>query len=407
MRRSAQAARLLPVLLQLPLLLVACNKEEVDAAPPPPPEVIVSQVVQRDVPIYMEALGQTRGSNEVEIRARVEGFLETVEFREGSLVEKGQLLYTIDPRPLQAVLARAQAAKAEAEANLARARQDVSRYEPLVEKNAISREEYETAVAIEHAAVAGLDAAIAEVESANLDLGFCRVESPISGMVGKSEVHPGTLIRRVQATMMTQVSTLDPIHVRVTISEREYLEFARKVAAAGQPEGRGEFELILADGSTHEQAGKLVFVDRAVDPRTGTILIEVSFPNPGGLVRPGQYARVRVATETKPGALLVPQRAVQETQGLYNVAIVGAGDKIEMRTVHPAERVGDLWRIEYGLAPGERIVVDGLQKVRPGIVVAPRAATSAPEATPEAKDETGDQPGTKGSDGSGSAVKEG
>lgn len=351
------------------LLSAGCRKEETQAAPPPPPEVLVAEVLQRDVPIYIEAIGQARGSNEVEIRARVEGFLETVDFQEGTLVEKGQLLYTIDARPFQAALTREQARQAEAEADLARAHQDVARNAPLVEKNAISREEYETSVAIERAAEATLEAAKATVESAKLDLGYTRVEAPVGGMIGKTEVHPGALVGRVQSTLLTQISTLDPIRVRVTISEREYLDFARKAESSGKQGDAADFELILADASVHPHSGKLAFVDRAVDSRTGTILVEVSFPNPGGIVRPGQYARVRVAVETKQGALLVPQRAVQETQGLYNVAVVDAQSKVELRTVQPAERVGDLWRIDSGLEPGERIVVEGLQKVRPGAAV--------------------------------------
>jgi membrane fusion protein (multidrug efflux system) len=354
----------------LPALLGSCKHEEAQAQPPPP-EVVVAEVLQRDVPIYIEAIGQTRGSSEVEIRARVEGFLENVEFEEGSLVKKGQLLYTIDRRPFEATLARAKATRAQAEADLARAHQDVVRYEPLVAKNAISREEYETAVAIEQAATAAVDAAKAVVESAEIDLSYTKVLAPVDGLIGKTEVHPGALLSRVASTLLTQISTIDPIRARVTITEREYLYYARKL---GTPETRdrqeeGRFELILSDRSIHPHRGTLGFVDRAVDPRSGPILVEISFPNPGGLVRPGQYARARVAVETREGALLVPQRAVQELQGLYNVVVVGADGKVEFRTVQPGERVGDLWLIESGLKPGDKIVVEGVQKVRPGIVV--------------------------------------
>lgn len=364
---------LLTLALALAPLLCGCKKEEAKAAPPPPPEVLVSKPLQRDVPIYVEAIGQTRGSNEVEIRARVEGFLETVDFQEGTLVKKGQLLYTIDARPFQAALTRAQATQAEAEADLARAHQDVVRYEPLVQKNAISREEYETAVAVEKAATAALDAAKAQVESAQIDLGYTRVVAPLDGLIGRTEVYPGSLVGRAPSTLMTQISTIDPIRARITISEPEYLYYARKHEQQGSVEkSKAEFELILADGSVHPEKGSLVFVDRAVDPRTGTILMEVSFPNPGGILRPGQYARARVAVETKQGALLVPQRAVQELQGIYSVAVVGSDGKVEQRQVQLGERLGDLWLVDSGLKPEERVVVEGVQKARPGTQVAPK-----------------------------------
>jgi len=369
-------------LVALALLLGGCAPKA-QASPPPPPDVVVAQVLQRDVPIYIEAIGQTRGSTEIEIRARVEGFLESVDFEEGTMVQKGQLLYTIDPLPFEAALARAKAGLAQAAADLARAHQDVVRYEPLVAKNAISREEYETAVAIEQAASAAEDAAEAVVQSAEIDLGYTRVLAPVDGLVGKTEVHPGALVSRVASTLLTQISTIDPIRARITLSEREYLYYARRA----ESEGRGGeppkalFELILADGTIHPHPGSLVFVDRAVDPRSGTILVETSFPNPGGIVRPGQYARARVAVEVRKGALLVPQRAVQELQGIYNVVVVGEDDTVEMRAVQPGERVGDLWVIDSGLKPGERIVVEGLQKVRPGIVVAAKEVRIEDRAT--------------------------
>jgi membrane fusion protein, multidrug efflux system len=356
------------------LAVWGCGQQEPPPPPPPPTEVQVAQVIQRDVPIYIEAIGQTRGSTEIEVRARVEGFIQTVNFQEGRPVRKGQLLYTIDPRPLASALAQAKGALAEAEANLARARQDVARYAPLVAQNAIPKEQYETAVAVQRAQEAAVAAATAAMEGAEVDLSYTEVLAPEDGLVGRTEVYPGTLVGRGQSTLLTQISPIATIHVRFTFPERDYLYYARRREErlrSGGPGADLPFELILADGSVHTEKGRLVFVDRNVDPQTGTILAEAAFPNPGGIVRPGQYARVRAAVDLKAGAILVPQRAVSELQGIYNVAVVGGDDTVEIRMVTPAERIGTLWVIDSGLKAGERIVVEGLQKVRAGVKVAP------------------------------------
>jgi membrane fusion protein (multidrug efflux system) len=377
--------------------LASCKKEAPPA--PPPPGVKVATVVTRDVPIYVEAIGQTRGNTEIEIRARVEGYLESVNFQEGSFVSKGQLLYTIDPRPFQASLAQSEANLARARAELARAHQDVERYEPLVAKNAISRQEYETAVALERAQQSAVEAAKAGVDSTRIDLGYTKILAPDDGLVGKTEVYPGTLVGRGTSDLLTRISKIDPIHVRFTIAEKDYLNYARAGAkgqagdAAARAEGNAAaapaggsaaatrsappFQLVLADGSTHPEPGKLVFVDRNVDPKTGTILLEAEFPNPQQIVRPGQYARVRAAVDTKRGAVLVPQRSVQELQGIYNVAVLKPDDTIDVRMVTPGERVGTLWVIDQGLAPADKVVVEGLQKVRPGVKVTPEQVTIA------------------------------
>lgn len=375
--------------------LVACGEEP--PPPPPPPAVQVAVVAQRDVPILVEALGQTRGSTEVEIRARVEGFLETVAFQEGSFVKAGDLLFTIDPAPLEAALAETNAQLAEAEAQLARASQDVVRYKPLVEQNAISKQEYDTAVAFEHAARAMVDAARAVTRSSELNLGYTRVVSPIDGLVGSIQVKPGNLVGRGQNTLLTTVSTIDPIHVRFSISEQDYLKYARRnVEAGAAPGGRAAtapFELILADGKPHTQAGRFVFADASVDAATGTLLMEAAFPNPDRLVRPGQYGRVRVAVDTRAGAILVPQRAVRELQATFSVAVVAEDGTASFRTVTPGARTGSLWVIESGLKAGERVVVEGLQKVREGKPVTAtlveldsvRPATDAPTDNPAGK----------------------
>jgi membrane fusion protein (multidrug efflux system) len=364
------------IVLAVAAVGVGCGKKE--PPPPAPPEVKVATVLQKDVPVFIEAIGETRGSTEIEVRARVEGYLESIDYKEGNPIRKGQLMYTIDPRPFEANVAQAKAVQAEAEAQLARARQDVVRYEPLVAKNAISRQEYETAVQVQRAAEASLEAGKAAAKRAELDLSFTRVEAPAAGIAGKTEVYPGTLVGRGQSTLLTHISQVDTIHVRVSIPERDYIEYSRRGEArrkAGDKTPPSNFEMVMSDGSVHPEKGKLVFVDRAVDAQTGTMLVEVAFPNPGSVVRPGQFARVRVAIDNKKGAILVPQRAVTELQGIYNVAVVKPDDTIELRMVKAAERIGTLWVVDAGLQAGDRIVVDGVQKVRPGIKVKAVPAT--------------------------------
>jgi len=374
----------------LTAVLTGCGERA--PAVPPAVDVKAVTVLQRDVPVYIDAIGETRGSTEIEVRARVEGFLESVDYREGFPVTKGDLMYTIDPAPLEAAVARAEGLLAEADAGQARALQDVLRYKPLVEKNAISREDYETAVMVERAAQAQVKAARAAVTSAKLDLSYTRVLAPASGLAGKTEVYPGTLVGRDQSTLLTRISQIDTIHVRFTIPEQDYLYYARRAEqrqSQGDPGAGLPFEMILADGSVHREIGRLVFIDRNVDSATGSILAEAAFPNPGQMVRPGQFARVRVAVDVKTGALLVPQRAVTELQGRYNVAVVKPDNTIEIRSVTPSVRVGTLWVIDSGLEPGEVVVVDGLQKVRPGTVVKPEMIPAedgapAPDASPDA-----------------------
>jgi membrane fusion protein, multidrug efflux system len=358
-----------------------CGKKEAPA--PPPPDVKAATVLQKDVPIYVEAIGQTRGSTEIEVRARVEGFIQSVDFKEGNPVRKGQLLYTIDPRPLQATLAQAKGALAEADAQLARAKQDVVRYEPLVAKNAISRQEYDTAVVVQRAAEAAVEAAKAMVDRAQIDLGYTRVTAPEDGLVGKTEVYPGTLVGRGQSDLLTHISQIATIHVRFSVPERDYLYYARRNQERGAKSAAPlPFELVLSDGSLHAKKGAIVFVDRNIDAATGTIMMEAAFPNPGGIVRPGQFARVRAAVDLKQGAILVPQRAVTELQGIYNVAVVGGDDTVELRMVKPAERIGTLWVIDSGLKASERVVVEGLQKVRAGVKVKPETVTIEDGAAP-------------------------
>lgn len=371
----------------LVLAAAGCGKKE--APVPPPTEVKVAPVLQKDVPIFVEAIGQTRGSTEIEVRARVEGFVQTMNFREGFPVRKGQLLYTLDSQPFEAALAQAKGNLAEAQAQLARATQDVVRFEPLVAKNAISRQEYETAVVVQRAAEAAVEAAKASARRAEIDLSYTRVVAPEDGLVGKTEVYPGTLVGRGQSTLLTHISQIETIHVRFTLPERDYLYYAKRAQERGKAANAGKlpFELVLSDGKVHPETGRLVFVDRNVDEATGTILMEAAFPNPGSIVRPGQYARVRAAVDLKAGAILVPQRSVSEMQGINSVAVVGADDTVEIRTVETGQRIGNLWVVDSGLKAGERVIVEGLQKVRPGMKVNPSvvqldpAGSAAPAGT--------------------------
>lgn len=357
------------MLLVSAAMFSSCGTEAPPA--PPVPNVKAAIVLQRDVPIYLETIGQTRGNTETEIRARVEGYIEKVNYDEGTEVRKGQLLYTLDPRPFEEALAQAKAELARAQAEWARRKQDVARFEPLVADNAVSREEYETAVAQEAAAAATVDAARSGERAAALNLGYTRVLATEGGLVGKTEVQAGTLVGSGLPTLLTRISQIDPIHVRFTLSEQDYMRLARARSLEASPRDPDvpPLEMVLADGSKHPHPGTVVFVDRNVDPETGTILIEASFPNPERIVRPGQYARLRAAVEVRKGALLVPQRAVAEMQGTFSVAVVKSDDTIEMRTIKPAERVGGLWVVGEGLQPGERIVVEGMQKVRQGATV--------------------------------------
>jgi len=358
-------------------LATGCGNKEAPAGTPP--EVYVADVVQKDVPIYMELVGQTKGSQDVEIRARVEGYLDRVAFTEGSFVRKGQLLYQIDPLPLEAALANAKAQLATAQARLEKTRNDVTRLTPLAKQQAVSQQELDNALSAQDAARAQVDAQKAAVDKATLDLGYTRIAAPLDGLVGTTEVKAGNLVGRGESTLLTTVSQINPILFRAGISEAEYLRLAKEIVVKGPRTGpQAEIELILADGTVHPYKGRVDAIERAVDPTTGTLAVQFTFPNPDRVVRPGQYGRARFVVETKPGALLVPQRAVTELQNLYSLAVVGAGNKIEFRNVKVGPRVDGLWVIEDGLKPGEKVVVEGLQKVRDGMAVSPKAAAAAP-----------------------------
>jgi membrane fusion protein (multidrug efflux system) len=355
----------------LALAATSCGKSKPQQTLPPMP-VIAAEVLVRDTTNYFERIGQTRGAQDVEIRARVAGFLESVNFTEGTLVQSNALLYTIDRRPFAAALAQAEGSLAQVEVVWQKAKNDTNRLGPLWEKNAISRQQYDDALAAERAAAANVQAVKAAADSARIQLDYTEIRSPLEGLVGKTEVKPGNLVGQGSTTLLTTVSGLDPIHVRFSVSEKVYLDWRRNYVSDehSRQAAQGIFELILADGVIHPHRGSPVFIDREVDPTTGTLLLEVAFPNPERVVRPGQFARVRFPVEVIANALLVPQRAVTELQANYSVYLVGPDNKAEFRKITPGPRIGPFYVIKDGLKAGDKVIVEGIQKLQNGVPIA-------------------------------------
>jgi membrane fusion protein (multidrug efflux system) len=348
-------------------------------------------VIQRDVPIHAEWVGQTYGESDLDIPARVDGWLEGIHFKEGSEVKEGTLLYTIDPREPQERVAAAEGTLAAARTRLAQAENDVRRYKPLAAINAVSKRDLEMAEATAGAAKGEVEAAQAALESAKIRLGYTQVKAPLDGMIGLTKARVGDYVGRSSGIpVLNTISRLDPIRVRFSIAEAEYLDFVRRLRKQGGTPESAEIavEMILADGSSHPQAGALRVAERRVDPTTGTLRIEASFPNPEKIVRPGQFAKVRMVVETRPGAILAPQRAVQELQGRFQVVVV-AGGQAEIRAVKPGARIGSLWLIDEGLKAGDRVVVEGLQRVRGN---QPVTAKEAPAEDPEKQEKPAKEP---------------
>src|SRR6266498_3957455 len=433
------------------ILIVVGRSNKPAQAAPPPLEVEVVKVEQKNVPIYSEWVGTTDGMVNADIKAQVTGYLLRQDYKEGSFVKKGQLLFEIDPRPFQAALdqasgqlaqfqgqleqansqvtqteaqlaqansqlSQAQAQLAQAEANQVKTQLDVNKYAPLAEQKAVTQQDYDNAIqanvvakAQVQAAKAGVEAARAQlrvanaqigtaraatatakgqvenaratVKTAELNLSFTRIISPIDGIAGIAQAQVGNLISTTSSPLTT-VSTVDPIKVYFTLGEHEYLRFTKHNLIDAQSSAsvaQLELELVLSDGTVYPHEGTFFFADRQVDPKTGAIRLAGVFLNPGNVLRPGQYGRVRAVTSTKEEALLVPQRAVSELQGSYQVAVVGGDNKIEIRTVKVSDRTGTTWIVEDGLKPGETVVAEGTQKVRPGAVVNPKAYVSGTE----------------------------
>jgi membrane fusion protein (multidrug efflux system) len=372
---SSLAAAAMPAMAAV-LAVSGCNPSQ--PPPPPPPEVLVTHVAQRDVPIHSEWVGTTVGFVNAQVMPRVQGYLLEQRYKDGSQVTAGQLLFEIDDRPYKAALDEALGELATAQATLRKYQLDVARYQPLVGEGAVSREELDNAVQSARASEAQVKAAEAAVENARLDLGWTRIHSPIDGIAGIAPVQLGDLV--TPSTVLTTVSQVDPIKVTVPITEREYIRFADRIKEH-QQKGRLEDEpvlrLILADGSEYPHTGHIHATDRELDRTTGTIRMQGVFPNPDATLRPGQYARVRALVDTLPNAVVVPERAVQELQGVYQVAVVGSDDKVALRTVKAGVQLDGSWVIDEGLQPGERVVTQGLQKLKDGMVVSAKPDTSA------------------------------
>lgn len=358
------------------VLITACGKPEPPALPPM--EIAVFEAQPRSIPIYFDMIGQTRGSVDIPIRARVDGVLEETHFLEGREVEQGQLLYVIDPAPYQSKVVEAQGRLAEAQTMLAKAISDLERIRPLAEMDAVSKQDLDAAVAQYEAAQASRQSAQAQVEQAEIQLGYTRIRSPIDGLIGITQAKVGEYVGRdPNPVVLNFVSQIDPIRVRFSINERDYLRFRRRLAAsvrgeAGATRDEASLQLILADGSIHDHLGNVVTADAAIDPTTGTLTLEADFPNPEQIVLAGQFARVRGRAETRENAIAVPQRAVMEIQGLFQVAVVGDDGVVDVRQVQMGPRIDDEWIVESGLEAGDRVALEGLQRLRPGMKVVPK-----------------------------------
>ena len=377
---------ILAVLAAVVLTGVTCNSvKSQPAAAPPPVAVEVVKAMQMDVPVRAEWVATLEGYVNAQIQPQVSGYLIRQDYKEGSFVHKGEVLFEIDPRTFQAALDQSKGQLAQARAQFYLADVNVKRDTPLVKERAIAQSQLDTETAARMQAQAAIQAAEAAVEQAQLNLEFTSVRSLVDGIAGMATTQMGNLVS--PAAVLTTVSQVDPIKVYFPISEQEYLQFTshllKNTAASGLLRATDSqvLELVLADGETYPRKGQVIFTDRQVDPQTGTIRVVAAFPNSGNILRPGQFGRVRALLGVRRAAVLVPQRCVTELQGTYEVAVVAAQNRISIRKVKMGDRVGALWVINEGLAPGEQVVAEGTSKVREGMLVTPTLETPPPEGT--------------------------
>lgn len=358
----------------------------------PPQEITVVAALQKEVPIYREFIGEIYGEKDIPIRARVEGFLEGIHFDEGSDVTQGQLLYTIDPRPLEATVNAQQSGVAEAKTMMVKAKSDLDRYMPLAELNAVSKSDLDAAQASYDASVSALEAAEANLRSAQIQLGYTHIYSPINGIIGITKARVGDFVGKdPNPVILNTVSETNNVKVRFYLTETEYLYFSRRDVERmkndsleePKPEDREHIELILSDGSVYKETGTFDFIDRGIDPSTGSILVQANFPNPNLILRPGLYAKAKFVVLNIKNAILVPQRCVMELQGQHSVYVVNDSNVIESRQVTTGPTIEDYWLIEEGLKANEKVVIDALQKVRPDMKIVPKVIEFESKTNPE------------------------
>jgi membrane fusion protein (multidrug efflux system) len=369
------------------IVLVAAAGCREEAAPPPsaPPVVDVVVVTARDVPVIKEWIGTTTGFIDAQVRARVSGYLTHQDYTEGSFVHKDDLLFRLDPRPFEAQLDQANAEHQKAIAAKGKTALDVTRLTPLARTGAVPQQDLDNSIQADAAAAAMIDATNAQVELAKLNLGYTRVLSPIDGIAGIAQAQVGDLVGALNSQVLTTVSTVDPIKVYFPVSEQEYLLASKRLeelSAMPEADRPAIVEMILSDGTAYAHKGRFFTADRQVDVTTGAIRIAALFPNPGNVMRPGQYAKVRATVDTLRGAAVVPQRAVQEMQGVFMVGVVGGNNLAELRSVKMGQRTGSDWVITEGIKPGEMVVVEGYQKLKAGEPVTPRAWEPGAGGTP-------------------------
>jgi RND family efflux transporter MFP subunit len=381
-RRPAHASWMILAFATAWLLVTTSCSKGSDVSTGPPPQVEVTPVLQKDVAIVQEWVANLDGFVNAQIQAQVGGYLLRQTYREGSFVKKGQILFEIDPRSWQASLEQAQGQLAQTKAQETKAQQDVDRDRPLAEAKAIAQGQLDDEIQALQAAQAVVQAQQAQVDLARINLGYTKVRSLIDGVAGIANGQIGNLVG--PTTILTTVSQLDPIKVYFALGESDYLKFATAIndaarGVSGPPVNRSAVQLVLSNGATYARPGKPYLADRQVDPQTGTIRVAAIFPNPDAMLRPGQFGRVRIQTSILKNALVIPQLAVNEIQGTYQVAVVGSGNKVEIRPVEVGPRVGQEWVITRGLKAGEQVIVQGIQKARPGGVVEPKTSPAPAE----------------------------
>lgn len=372
------------ILVILFFTFYSCKDKKVTA--PPPPDIKVVKVLQKDTPIYREFVGQMYGLKDIPIQARVEGFLEKILFEEGAPVKKGQLLYTVDPKPFEEQVATQQSMVAEARTILVQSESDLKRVIPLAEMDAVSQRELDMAQAKRDASISSVEAAEANLNIAKINLSYTQIKSPIRGVIGKTEAREGEFVGKSQSTViLNTVSRIDTMRVQFFLTEALYLTIAKKFIKnnnnknevnksyhdSKEVEGTYNLDLILSDGEMYDYKGQVDFINRNVDPKTGSLLVQAHFPNPDRILRPGLFAKVRVEMGVVKGALLVPQRTINELQGKFSVFVIKEDNTVESRQVSVGEKIDDLQIISEGLKVGESVVLEGLQKVGSGLLVNP------------------------------------